>query len=78
MGDSSGSDSSYPYIGVTRLVGDVWKNVDDGRNTTFFNWAKKEPKNDTDINCVYMKPDGYWYSAQCRDTWRYICGLPEK
>ena len=66
------------WIGVTRLVGRIWKNVDDGENTTYFNWATGQPWTDPDHQCVSIDFQGYWYSGYGCDTYsQYVCGVHE-
>lgn len=66
----------FPQIGVTKLLGNVWKNIDDGSNTTFFNWGPEEPSNTTGYDCVAVNPSGIWMNDLC-DEWFFICGFPE-
>ena len=59
-------------------MGGVWRNVYDGSNTTYFNWAPGEPQNGNYPSCVRMKEDGMWYTGPCYDWWYgYFCGVPE-
>ena len=68
---------SAAWIGVTNIVGGVWKNIDNGSNVTYFNWAPGEPQNNTYPLCVRIKTDGLWYSGPCYDWWSaYLCSVP--
>lgn len=59
------------------MIGGVWKNVDDGNNTVFFDWASGQPTTGIGYDCALMNAQGYWYTAGCNSYYYFICGLPE-
>ncbi|KAE9555544.1 hypothetical protein FO519_001215 [Halicephalobus sp. NKZ332] len=65
------------WVGVSNMLDSVWKNVDDGSNATFFNWAPDALQGGTYPLCVYINNDGVWYSNYCYVGYYYLCGLPE-
>ncbi|KAE9546749.1 hypothetical protein FO519_010039 [Halicephalobus sp. NKZ332] len=71
-----GPTNNCYFIGVTNLVGGVWRNVDDGNLTNFFNWASKEPKNGILPLRIHMNKDALWRSDHFSSYCRYICGIP--
>ncbi|KAE9547233.1 hypothetical protein FO519_009555 [Halicephalobus sp. NKZ332] len=63
-------------IGVTRLLGGIWRNVDDGTNTTYFNWGVEQPNNITGCNCAYIYSNDIWAAGVCENVNYYACGVP--
>ncbi|KAE9547680.1 hypothetical protein FO519_009110 [Halicephalobus sp. NKZ332] len=54
------------WIGVSNLSRNGWENIDDGSQTTFFDWASEEPASSTSQNgCVSMDMNGLWYNSNC-------------
>ena len=63
---------------MSDLFGSQWTNIDDGSNTTFFDWGSGEPNNSSNHNrCVYMDMSGYWYTDDCSHDYPYVCGVNE-
>ena len=59
------------------MVGGIWKNIDDAKNATYFNWASEEPYDYPGCNCVNIDSQGYWHTYYaCNVKFYYICGIP--
>ena len=65
------------WIGVRSTVSGIWQNVDDKTNLTFSNWGSGYPKNDSDLACVIVTGNGFWYNINCDEAPRFICGVPD-
>ena len=66
------------WVGTTRLVGGVWRNIDDGKNTTFFDWMNGEPESDKGYDCALMNNQGLWFAYYCTySRYCFFCGVPE-
>ncbi|KAE9548110.1 hypothetical protein FO519_008678 [Halicephalobus sp. NKZ332] len=67
------------WIGVNNTNGAGWKNVDDGSDTTYFDWGNGEPNNSTGNydRCVSMNLTGLWHSEDCTKQYYFFCGVPE-
>ena len=64
------------WIGITNIVGGVWRNLDDGKIPAFFNWASGEPKNVTYPLSAYMHGDGLWHTTHLYDSGYFLCSVP--
>ena len=65
------------WIGVTNFLGDVWRNIDDGANITFSNWASGYPTSNSDQSCATIGDNGFWYNNVCNGwTPLFFCGVP--
>ena len=71
-------DSRF-WIGVNNTNGAGWKNVDDGSDTFYFDWANGEPVNSTGSSdrCVSVDFKGFWYSEDCSTKHFFMCGVSE-
>ena len=59
-------------------MGGIWKNIDDGQNATYFNWAAGQPWKDPDHQFVSIDSQGYWYSGYTSDQYfQYVCEVSE-
>ncbi|KAE9546831.1 hypothetical protein FO519_009957, partial [Halicephalobus sp. NKZ332] len=66
------------WIGITSLLGGGWKNIDDGSNTTYFDWASGEPADSLGSNgCTSVDMEGLWYNDDCFNIYPYVCEVPE-
>ena len=72
-----GSSNGGFWLGATNMLGEVWKNLRDGSNVTFFNWAPGSPQNGLYPLCAYLQKDGLWRSDYCHKSYYYVCGFPE-
>ncbi|KAE9547564.1 hypothetical protein FO519_009224 [Halicephalobus sp. NKZ332] len=70
------NESERFWIGVDNILGDGWRNVDDGSNIIFDNWAQNEPSNDSNA-CVSVDKEGMWYNDNCSNNYPYICGVSD-
>ncbi|KAE9547066.1 hypothetical protein FO519_009722 [Halicephalobus sp. NKZ332] len=64
------------WIGVTNLLGGTWKNIDDGSNITFSNWAPGQPTNDKNSSCAAIDTQGLWFNENCEAAPLFVCGVP--
>ena len=62
------------YLGIANTMGGVWKNVDDGQNITYANWASGEPKTDHSY-CAIMNGNGQWKTSWCYSGYSNVCGF---
>ncbi|KAE9551067.1 hypothetical protein FO519_005734 [Halicephalobus sp. NKZ332] len=72
--DTVGPDNYY-WIGITEMVGGVWRNVDDGKEATYFNWEEHYPMDTPVWNAIHCNADGYWVNTDYHTTPMYFaCG----
>ncbi|KAE9547845.1 hypothetical protein FO519_008942 [Halicephalobus sp. NKZ332] len=75
---SLNQNSSRFWIGVSDLSNGEWKNIDDGSNTTYFDWAPGEPSNSTgSTGCVSVDIKGLWHNDDCFTSYSFVCEVPE-
>ncbi|KAE9555556.1 hypothetical protein FO519_001227 [Halicephalobus sp. NKZ332] len=72
----SGSDSNF-FFGMTNMVGEIWKNVNDGSNMTFSNWITGSTPMGNYPLCAYLQGNGGWGSVHCHYQLAYMCGVPD-
>ncbi|KAE9555546.1 hypothetical protein FO519_001217 [Halicephalobus sp. NKZ332] len=65
------------FLGVTDLFGGIWRNLDDGSEIAFTNWAPGFPPNSSDPLCVHINGDGLWRTENCVVNYHYLCGIPD-
>lgn len=71
-----GTNNWCIWAGVSNIMGGIWKNVDDGNNITFANWASGEPVNSSYPLCLCMLKSGLWRSLHCYESSYYLCAVP--
>ncbi|KAE9547591.1 hypothetical protein FO519_009198 [Halicephalobus sp. NKZ332] len=64
------------WVGVSNIMGGIWKTVDDGNNITFANWASGEPVNSSYPLCACIYDSGLWRTLYCHLTAQYLCAVP--
>lgn len=63
---------------MTNLLSNKWQNIDDGSQTTFFDWASGQPDNPNSRGgCVSVDLSGYWYNSNCSDNIPFVCGIAD-
>ena len=66
------------WIGVNSILGNGWQNLNDGSNTTFFEWEPNEPRNSNNENgCVSVDMSGNWYNDNCFHNFPFVCEISE-
>lgn len=61
------------WIGLNDLIKEKkfrWSNKDP---VTFTKWAKNEPNNRGNEDCVHMRSKGEWNDKECDVKFHYVC-----
>ena len=68
-------------IGITNIIGDTWRNIDNSKPAHFFEWDKEEPNNSISHRpgCIRINSQSNWATYPAFNSKsKYICGLHEE
>ena len=57
-------------------MNNIWENIEDGSNSTYFNWGSGDPIISNSISCIATDAQGFWYNVKCEQSNYFICGVP--
>ena len=59
------------------MVGEAWKNINDGSDVTFSNWGTGMAPVGNYPLCGYVDATGSWASVHCHHQLPSLCGIPD-
>jgi len=65
------------FVGITDEAKEgAWTYMSDGSPVTYHHWAWNGEWYRRDLNCAYMRVDGFWKHTDCGDKLYFFCEIP--